>query len=244
MSCGRATARGRGSSTTPCADGLLLPFNRASRNADGSVKEPRYYQRTAINRSVEAILRGDKRLLLTMATGTGKTFVSMQIVWKLWKSDWRRGPQAPHPLPGGSQHPDRPASAGLFQAGVRRGPRSGTSRARRKPVARSTSRCTRRSATAARISNGIFREFAPDFFDLIIVDECHRGSARQTSSWRTILEHFSSATQLGMTATPKRDETVDSYEYFGEPLFDVLAGAGHRRRLPRSVPGAPRRAQP
>ena len=73
------------------ADGLLLPFNRALRNADGTVKEPRYYQRTAINRSVEAILRGDKRLLLTMATGTGKTFVSMQIVWKLWKSGWRPG---------------------------------------------------------------------------------------------------------------------------------------------------------
>ncbi|HUG86961.1 MAG TPA: DEAD/DEAH box helicase family protein, partial [Euzebya sp.] len=73
------------------ADGLLLPFNRDLRNVDGTVKEPRYYQRTAINRSVEAILRGDPRLLLTLATGTGKTFVSMQIVWKLWKSGWRPG---------------------------------------------------------------------------------------------------------------------------------------------------------
>ncbi|WP_459979728.1 DEAD/DEAH box helicase family protein, partial [Mycobacterium avium] len=73
------------------ADGLLLPFNRSLRNADGTVKEPRYYQRTAINRTVEAILAGDKRLLLTMATGTGKTFVSMQIVWKLWNSQWVHG---------------------------------------------------------------------------------------------------------------------------------------------------------
>ena len=73
------------------AEGLLLPFNRSLRNHDGTMKEPRYYQRTAINRAVAAILAGDKRLLLTMATGTGKTFVAMQIVWKLWKSGWRHG---------------------------------------------------------------------------------------------------------------------------------------------------------
>ena len=86
------------------ADGLLLPFNRSLRNPDGSVKEPRYYQRTAINRAVKAILNGDKRLLLTMATGTGKTFVSMQIVWKLWQSSMASGPQSAYPLSSGPEH--------------------------------------------------------------------------------------------------------------------------------------------
>ncbi len=98
----------------PVAEGLLLPFNRALRNPDGSVKEPRYYQRTAINRSVEAILRGDKRLLLTLATGTGKTYVSMQIVWKLWKSSWRgdRNPRKPSAKPASNLGSARPISGG------------------------------------------------------------------------------------------------------------------------------------
>ncbi len=211
------------------AEGLLLPFNRDLRNPDGSIKEPRYYQRTAINRSVEAILRGDKRLLLTLATGTGKTFVSMQIVWKLWKSGWSAsrnprilyladrnvlvnqpmdreykpafGTDAGSPiwkLTGGEAKPGREIYFALYQ----------------------------QLSDSGEDPNGMFRAFAPDFFDLVIVDECHRGSAKAESSWRRILQHFSPATQLGMTATPKRDETADSYEYFGDPLYEYSLAQG------------------
>ena len=161
------------------AEGLLLPFNRALRNPDGTVKEPRYYQRTAINRSVEAILRGDKRLLLTLATGTGKTFVSMQIVWKLWKSGWRSRPEPAHPLPRRPQHPHRPADRARVQAGLRHSARApdleapGRGQGRPRDLLRPLPAARRQR----RRPNGMFREFAPDFFDLIIVDECHRGSA-------------------------------------------------------------------
>jgi len=207
------------------AAGVLLSFNRALRNANGSVKEPRYYQRTAINRSVAAILGGDKRLLLTMATGTGKTFVSMQIAWKLSRSGWRSG-RNPRILyladrkilidqpinndfaPAFGEEPlwklQGEAKAGrdiyfaLYQA----------------------------LADSGEDPTGIFRDFAPDFFDLVIVDECHRGSANADSSWRAVLEYFAPATQLGMTATPKREETADTYKYFGDPLFEYSLAEG------------------
>jgi type I restriction enzyme R subunit len=202
------------------ADSLLLPFNRDLRNLDGSVKEPRYYQRVAINRSVEAILRGDKRLLLTLATGTGKTFVSMQIVWKLWKTGWRPG-RNPRILYLADRNilVDQPIDREFQPAFGVGSPiwklRGGEAKAGRELYFA----LYQQLADSGEDPNGMFREFAPDFFDLVIVDECHRGSARAESSWRAILEHFSPATQLGMTATPRRDETADSYDYFGDPLF-------------------------
>jgi type I restriction enzyme, R subunit len=211
------------------AQGLLLPFNRSLRNPDGSVKEPRSYQRTAINRAVKAILSGDKRLLLTMATGTGKTFVSMQIVWKLWKSDWRPG-----------RHPrvlylaDRNI---LIDQPIEREYRPAFGSGEGSPIWKLHGEAKRgreiyfglyqQLADSGADLNGMFRDFAPDFFDLIIVDECHRGSARAESSWRAILNHFASATQIGMTATPKRDETADTYDYFGGgPLFEYSLAQG------------------
>lgn len=211
------------------ADGLLLPFNRALRNPDGSVKEPRYYQRTAINRAVEAILRGDDRLLLTLATGTGKTFVSMQIVWKLWKSGWRRG-RNPRILYLADRNilVDQPIEREYKPAfGTGEGSpiwklAGGEAKAGREIYFA----LYQQLSDSGEDPNGVFREFAPDFFDLIIVDECHRGSARAESSWRAILEHFAPAAQLGMTATPKRDETVDSYEYFGDPLYEYSLAQG------------------
>ncbi|HEV3048616.1 MAG TPA: DEAD/DEAH box helicase family protein [Solirubrobacteraceae bacterium] len=207
------------------ADGVIVPFNRALRNADGSVKEPRYYQQTAINRSVAAILGGKKRLLLTMATGTGKTFVSMQIVWKLWSSGWRPG-RNPHILYLADRNIliDQPQS-GYFVPAFGEGPvwkLSDEAKAGREIYFA----LYQALADGGEEPNGIFRQFNPDFFDLVIVDECHRGSANAESSWRAILEHFSPATQLGMTATPKRDETVDSYEYFGDPLFEYSLAQG------------------
>lgn len=210
------------------ADGLLLPFNRALRNADGTVKEPRYYQRTAINRAVEAILSGNKRLLLTLATGTGKTFVSMQIVWKLWRSGWR-GNRNPRILFLADRNilVDQPIEREYkpaFGAGDNTPiwKLQGEAKAGREIYFA----LYQALADSGDDPNGIFRQFAPDFFDLVIVDECHRGSARSDSAWRSILEYFAPATQLGMTATPKRDETVDSYEYFGDPIFEYSLAQG------------------
>jgi type I restriction enzyme R subunit len=215
----------RGITKDPVADGVVVPFNRTLRNPDGSVKEPRYYQRTAINRSVAAILGDKKRLLLTMATGTGKTFVSMQIVWKLWRSGWRPG-RNPRILYLADRNIliDQPLSD-YFVPAFGEGPvwkLSGEAKAGREIYFA----LYQALADGGEQQNGIFRQFDPDFFDLVIVDECHRGSANAESSWRAILEHFSPATQLGMTATPKREETVDSYEYFGDPLFEYSLAQG------------------
>jgi type I restriction enzyme R subunit len=215
----------KGITEDSAADGVVVPFNRTLRNADGSVKEPRYYQQTAINRSVAAILGGKKRLLLTMATGTGKTFVSMQIVWKLWRSGWRTG-RNPRILYLADRNIliDQPQS-GYFVPAFGEGPvwkLSGEAKAGREIYFA----LYQALADGGEQPNGIFRQFDPDFFDLVIVDECHRGSANAESSWRAILEHFSPATQLGMTATPKREETVDSYEYFGDPIFEYSLAQG------------------
>ncbi len=210
------------------AEGLLLPFNRSLRNPDGTVKEPRYYQRTAINRSVQAIQHGDKRLLLTMATGTGKTFVAMQIVWKLWTSGWKpeRNPRVLY-LADRNVLVDQPIEREFKQAFGTGGDTpiwklQGEVKAGREIYFG----LYQTLADSGANPNGMFREFAPDFFDLVIVDECHRGSARAESSWRAILDYFSPAMQLGMTATPQRDETVDTYAYFGDPLFEYSLAQG------------------
>ncbi|HEY2282451.1 MAG TPA: DEAD/DEAH box helicase family protein [Solirubrobacteraceae bacterium] len=215
----------KGITEDAAANGIVVPFNRVLHNADGGVQEPRYYQRTAINRSVAAILGGRKRILLTMATGTGKTFVSMQIAWKLWRSGWRsaRNPRILY-LADRKILIDQPQSA-YFVPAFGEGPvwkLSGEAKAGREIYFA----LYQALADGGEQPNGIFRQFAPDFFDLVIVDECHRGSANAESSWRAILEHFSPATQLGMTATPKREETVDSYEYFGDPLFEYSLAQG------------------
>jgi type I restriction enzyme R subunit len=207
------------------ADGLLLPLDRSLTNPDGTIKEPRYYQRTAINRSVEAILRGNKRLLLTMATGTGKTFVAMQIVAKLWNSDLPedRNPRVLY-LADRQILIDQPRQNYFAQA-FGDGPLwtlSGKAKAGREIYFA----LYQALGDKGDGRSGLFREFPPDYFDLIIVDECHRGSARETSSWRRILEYFSPATQLGMTATPKREETIDTYEYFEEALFTYSLAQG------------------
>lgn len=207
------------------AAGAALPFNRSLRNIDGSVKEPRYYQRTAINRSVGSILRGDKRLLLTMATGTGKTFVAMQIVWKLWNSGWHtdRKPRILY-LADRNILVDQPR-LDYFVPAFGDGP-VWKLRGEAKPGREIYFSLYQAIGDRGDDGDGIFREFAADFFDLVIVDECHRGSSAAESSWRRILEHFSPATQIGMTATPKRDETADTYAYFGDPIFEYSLAQG------------------
>jgi type I restriction enzyme R subunit len=198
------------------AERITLPFNRDLRNPDGSVKAPRYYQRIAINRALEAILAGDNRVLLTMATGTGKTFVAMQTVWKLWSSRWT-GDRKPRILYLADRNIliDQPITrefAPVFGDAiwkVQGGAKTG----------REIYFALYQALADSGDSLGIFRDYPSDFFDLVIVDECHRGSAKDESSWRGILEHFSPAAQLGMTATPLRDDNVDTYRYFGNPVY-------------------------
>ena len=214
----------KGISDDRVADGLVLPFNRALRTVDGSVKEPRYYQRIAINRTVHAVLAGDKRLLLTMATGTGKTFVSLQIIWKLWNSRWC-GDRKPRILYLADRNIliDHPMAREFIPA-FGEGPiwkLQGEAKAGREIYFG-----IYQALADGGDANGIYRDFAPDFFDLIVVDECHRGSAGSGSSWRAVLDHFGSATQLGMTATPKRDDTVDTYDYFGSSLYEYSLAQG------------------
>ena len=183
-----------------------------------SGKTPRYYQEIAINRAVQAILQGKKRVLLTLATGTGKTVVAFQVCWKLWNSRWNR--KANTAARGFSISPTATSWWTI--------PRTRPSLPSATPAARSRGEAIKSRemyfATYQAIAKderrpGLYKEYARDFFDLVIVDECHRGSARDESNWREILEYFEPAFQLGMTATPLRQDNRDTYRYFGNPLY-------------------------
>lgn len=202
------------------ADRLLTPGNHAAGKGE------RYYQQIAINRTVEAILKGRRRLLITMATGTGKTVVAFQICWKLWMARWNRTGEYRRPrilyLADRNILVDPPKD-GIFAAfgDARYKIEAGEvvkSREMYFAIYQALAEDERRL--------GLFRSFPPDFFDLVIVDECHRGSARDDSSWRVILEYFEPAYQLGMTATPLRVETRDTYRYFGNPIYEYSLRQG------------------
>jgi type I restriction enzyme, R subunit len=205
-------------------EALLLPFNRDLRLPDGRVKEPRYYQRAAINAALEAVLNnGRDRVLLTLATGTGKTFVALQIVWKLWQSQWREG-RKPRILYLADRNilVDQPISREFK-------PVFGDAIWKVKGEAKTGREvyfALYQSLADSGDQLGVFRDYPEDYFDLVIVDECHRGSARDESNWRSILAHFSSAVQLGMTATPFREENRDTYRYFGDPVFTYSLSQG------------------
>jgi type I restriction enzyme R subunit len=210
------------------AEILREPFNRVLRNVDGSVKEPRYYQRVAIHRAVAAMLTGRDRLLLTMATGTGKTFTALQIVWKVWRYWQARGESGTRRVLYLSDR-DRLVQQPLDKDFT---PVFGTDVYRLRGEARGEITTSRNIyfATYQALHDGSsdppYREYRRDYFDLIIIDECHRGSAREESVWREILEYFESATQLGLTATPKSDADVDTYAYFGRPLYSYSLAQG------------------
>ncbi|HEX3999758.1 MAG TPA: DEAD/DEAH box helicase family protein [Pirellulales bacterium] len=195
------------------AEQLLTPAYRLSG------KSPRYYQEIAINRAIQAVVQGDPRILLTMATGTGKTFVAFQICWKLWSARWNRTGEHRRPrilyLADRNILVDEPMAKDFAPFGEARwkiaGGKAVQSREMYFAIYQSLAQDVNRP--------GLYREFASDFFDLIIVDECHRGSARDDSNWREILEYFKPAFQLGMTATPRRQDNADTYNYFGDPLY-------------------------
>ncbi|OED06100.1 restriction endonuclease [Methanosarcina sp. A14] len=175
-------------------------------------KSLRYYQRIAINRTVEAIAKGQNRILLVMATGTGKTLAAFQIIWRLWKAgvkkrilyladrnilikqtrinDFKHFGNAMTKIQNHEVEKSYEIYLSLYQAV------SGTEE-----------------------DKNIYKQFSPEFFDLVIIDECHRGSAAEDSVWREILEYFSSATQIGLTATPKETKDVSNIHYFGEPIY-------------------------
>lgn len=202
-------------------------------------KTPRYYQMNAINRTVEAIAAGQNRVLLVMATGTGKTYTAFQIIWRLWKSgakkrilfladrnilidqtmvnDFRpfKGAMAklsPHAK--GVERVDAQGQVAVDDVEL--------------AVNKTTKQVDKsyeiylslyQAVTGSDEADNIYKQFSPDFFDLIVVDECHRGSAAEDSAWRDILTYFGSATQIGLTATPKETEDVSNIDYFGEPLY-------------------------
>ena len=180
--------------------------------SDGSNKSPRYYQLLAINKTIEAIAKGQQRILLVMATGTGKTYTAFQIIWRLWKS--------------------RAKKRILFLAD-RNILVDQTMTNDFKPFGPAMTKIQKRQAnksyeiylslyqavTGTEEEQNIYKQFSPDFFDLIVIDECHRGSAAADSAWREILEYFSAATQIGLTATPKETKAVSNIDYFGEPIY-------------------------
>jgi type I restriction enzyme, R subunit len=225
------------------AQRLLTPANLTTG------KEPRYYQRIAIDRVVQALLEGRRRVLLTMATGTGKTVVAFQICWKLWSSRWNRTCLPLAPTGGEAQgeggidnrHPqsafrkprilyladrnflvDDPKDKIFAPFGDARWKIEGGVVS----LGRELYFSTYQSIAKDERRPGLYREFPPDFFDLVIVDECHRGSAREESNWREILDYFEPACQLGMTATPLRDENRDTYLYFGNPIYQYSLKQG------------------
>ena len=186
---------------------------------DGKGKEPRYYQTEAINRVIEKVAKGDKRLLLVMATGTGKTYTTFQIIWRLWKAkkakkilflvdrniladqtlvnDFKPFGSVMTKIKNRKIDPSYEVYLGLYQA-----------------------------LTGPAEEDKIFKNVSREFFDLIVIDECHRGSAKDDSAWREILEYFDSAIQLGLTATPRETEYASNITYFGEPVYTYTLKQG------------------
>ena len=188
------------------------PVVRHAYYDDGSGKEPRYYQRIAIQRAVEAVARGQQRVLLAMATGTGKTYTAFQIIWRLWRAgrvkrvlfladrnilvdqtktnDFKPFGTVMTKVSNRTADPSYEVYLALYQA-----------------------------VTGTEEEKNIYKQFSRDFFDLIVIDECHRGSAREQSAWHEILDYFGSAIHLGLTATPKETEEVSTHTYFGKPAY-------------------------
>ncbi len=179
---------------------------------DASGKTPRYYQRIAVNRAVEAIAQGKDRILLVLATGTGKTMIAFQLIWRLWKSKTKKRILF---LADRNILVDQTMSNDFKHFGDK------MTKIKNRTVDKSYEifLALYQGVSGAEDWKNIYKEFSKDFFDLIIIDECHRGSAKEDSAWREILEYFSSATQVGLTATPKETKEVSNIDYFGEPLY-------------------------
>ena len=198
---------------------------------DASGKTPRYYQVNAINAAIEAIAKGRDRILLVMATGTGKTYTAFQIIWRLWKAGRKRRilflADRNVLIDQTMVNDFRPFGAAMAKLSTKAKTidRDGK---RRIDTAYEVYLSLYQAITGPEDSQKIFREFSPTFFDLIVVDECHRGSAAEDAAWREILEYFSTATQIGLTATPKETKYVSNIHYFGEPIYSYSLKQGIR----------------
>jgi len=175
-------------------------------------KPPRYYQLIAINRTVDAIARGVNRILLVMATGTGKTYTAFQIIWRLWKSGARKRILF---------LVDRNILADQTKTNDFKPFGNAMTKITNRTVDKSFEiyLCLYQAVTGTEEEQNIYKQFSHDFFDLIVVDECHRGSADDDAAWHKILTYFSSATQIGLTATPKETKEISNTEYFGDPIY-------------------------
>lgn len=190
----------------------------------GGKWEPRYYQHNAVTAVLEALGRGDRRILLTLATGTGKTSIAFQIAWKLFHARWSLAGE-PTRRPRILFLADRNILADQAYNAFSAFPPDALARIDPEAL-RKAGRAPKNASVFFTIfqtfmtgAEAIYASYAPDFFDLIVVDECHRGGAQDESNWRAILEHFAPAAQLGLTATPKRKVNADTYVYFGEPVY-------------------------
>lgn len=179
---------------------------------DASGKKPRYYQEIAINRAIEAIVKGQNRILLVMATGTGKTYVAFQIIWRLWKSRVKKRILY---LADRNILVDQTIMNDFKPFGDK------MTKIKKRQVDKSYEiyLALYQGVSGTEEWKNIYKQFTPDFFDLIIVDECHRGSAAEDAAWHEILQYYSSATQIGMTATPKETRYVSNIHYFGDPVY-------------------------
>jgi len=193
--------------------------------------DPRYYQENAVQAAIKAITGGEDRVLLTLATGTGKTFISFQIVWKLFNARWNK-----------SSDERRPRILFLADRNVLIEQAIGDFNPLEEEIIRVNGEEIRRRGGTIPTNGNVFfsiyqamtgggenpyyKDYPQDFFDLVIIDECHRGGASNESNWRAVLDHFSGATHLGLTATPKRTENTDTYDYFGEPKYTYSLRTG------------------
>ena len=201
---------------------------------DGSGKAPRYYQVNAVNAAIEAIAKGQDRVLLVMATGTGKTYTAFQIIWRLWKAGRKKRilfladrnvlidqTMVNDFRPFGAAMAKLSTNAKTIERhdGTKVDLPLALDNKRRIDTAFEIYLGLYQAITGPEERQKLFREFSPGFFDLIVIDECHRGSAAEDSAWREILEYFSGATQIGLTATPKETAYVSNTDYFGAPVF-------------------------
>ena len=186
--------------------------------ADREDRTPYYYQRNAINLTVEAVMRGQNRILLVMATGTGKTFTAFQIIWRLWKAGVKKRILF---------LADRNALIDQTYSNDFSPFKDKMTIVRNRKVDKSYEIfLALYQGLTGEGDKEIFKQFSPSFFDLVIVDECHRGSAKADSAWREVLEYFSNATQIGMTATPKETKDISNIDYFGNPIYTYTLRQG------------------
>ena len=207
-------------------------------------KEPRYYQQIAINKTIESIAKGQDRNLLAMATGTGKTYAAFQIIWRLWKAGRKKRilyladrnvlidqTMVNDFRPFGASMAKLSTSSKTIErddGSTSELPTAVVKKQRRIDTSYEVYLGLYQAITGPEDRDKLFRELSPDFFDLIVIDECHRGSAAEDSAWREILDYFSGATQIGLTATPKETEYVSNIHYFGDPVYTYSLKEGIR----------------